>query len=523
MRHDLCALADLSDTGLEEVEAGGLKILLARDGDRVLATGATCTHKGAPLKKGQRFGNSVVCPWHHAVFDLETGAHRQPPGYGCLNRFETSVENGRVFVEIADGAKMHRPEVEESDRRTGGTRTFAIVGAGAAGLACAMELVKRGFDGRIVLISAEDEPPYDRTDLSKSYLQGKTGDEKLPLVDHDTLETLGIERLTGTVERVDASAKRVLFSKGGPAGGLAFDRCFVAPGSAAAPLDGVDLGLSNVLTLRTHADAKALKAAAAKAERVVLVGSGFIGMEAAAALVQSGKSVTVVAREALPFAKQFGEAVAGEIVGRHRRKGVTVLTRAEFAGLDEENGRAVAVRLKDGAVLPADLVLVAVGARPNASVLSGDEEDRSVSVDAHLMTEDGLHAGGDIAEVPLPGRPEPLRIEHWRVGEQHGRHAAGAMMGDETPFAGVPFFWSAQYSPIRYVGHAKGFDAVQIEGDLEAGDYTAFYVKDGKVVAGLGCGKGDRTAALHVLMMDGTLPDAERLAAAGWDPKTLIA
>ena len=126
MKHDVYAFDDLPPHGLTEVAVGDLKILLARDGDRVLATGATCTHKGAPLKNGQRVGNRVICPWHHAIFDLEDGAHLQPPGKGCLSRFAASVEGGRVFVELADGAKAHRPDPDPAIRERGDDRVFEI-------------------------------------------------------------------------------------------------------------------------------------------------------------------------------------------------------------------------------------------------------------------------------------------------------------------------------------------------------------------------------------------------------------
>ena len=145
MQHDVSAFSDLSETGLHEVEAGGLKILLARDGDTVLATGATCTHKGAPLKNGTRIGNRVICPWHHACFDLEDGDHIEPPGQGCLSRFETSVVDGRVLVDLPEGAKRtpargraERPQVRRRPdlrhRRRWCRQPRLRAGAGAPGL-----------------------------------------------------------------------------------------------------------------------------------------------------------------------------------------------------------------------------------------------------------------------------------------------------------------------------------------------------------------------------------------------------
>ena len=523
MQHDICALSDLPPDGLTQIEAGGLKLLLARDGDTVMATGATCTHKGAPLKNGTRIGNRVICPWHHAVFDLSTGAHMEPPGQGCLNRFETKVEGGRVHVEIPEGAGEHTPEVPADARKTGGSKVFAIIGAGAAGLACAQELVRGGFDGRIVMITKEGETPYDRTALSKTYLQGKSDDGDLPLLDGGGIAQLGVERIDASVDHIDIE-NRVIHFHGGheaPAEGLSYDRCFAAPGSDAATLPLKNGDLPNVFTLRSHTDAKALKQAVGEANDIVVIGSGFIGMEAAAAMIQNGKRVTVISQDPLPFQKQFGEAVAGQIAKQHRDKGVTIRTNAKVASLEADEGAVAHVHLESGDRLKADVVLMAVGAKPRTAIF-GEGAAHGVVVGDDLSLNPSLYVGGDVAMFPLAGQGYPARIEHWRVAEQHGRHAARAMLGHAEPFDGVPFFWSAQYGPIHYVGHAKDFDDVHIEGDLDAGSYTAFYVKDGKVVAALGRGKADTTADLHAVMLTNRTPAKADLEATGWQPKALI-
>ncbi|MCB8836199.1 FAD-dependent oxidoreductase [Aurantimonas sp. VKM B-3413] len=522
MRHDVCALDDIPETGVREFEVTETRILFVRSGDAVFATGAICPHKGAPLKNGTRVGNHLICPWHHAQFDLTTGDHIQPPGQGCLARFTVWVEDGRVLVDLPEHPRQHRPEVDPITRRIGGSKVAAIVGAGAAGLACAQELVRQGFDGRIVLISMEDEPPYDRTDLSKTYLQGKKEDADLPLTSFDTLKALGIEFLAAEVERIDAAARSIGFAAGGPPD-LSYDVCFAAPGSDAKhlPLPGADS--ENVLTLRQHWQAADLVAAAATARDIVIVGAGFIAMEAAAGLVQQGRNVTVIAREKLPFAKRFGEAVAGQISDQHREKGVRLITEAEIAEFETDAGRTVCIRLKSGDGIGADLVILAVGARPRIEIF-GDlaADETSVEVSSTLEASPGLFVGGDVAKFPLPARDYATRIEHWRVAEQHGRHAAGAMLGSQVPFSGVPFFWSAQYGAIHYVGHAADHDDVHIEGDLSGGSYTAFYIKDGSIVAALGRGKADTTADLHAVMLADPTPSRARLEAAGWRPKALI-
>ncbi|KAB0676551.1 FAD-dependent oxidoreductase [Aureimonas leprariae] len=518
MKHDVCALAELDDGRLVEAEAGGVKLLLSRDGDAVNAVGASCPHKGAALKDGVRVGNRVICPWHHAMFDLASGDHLEPPGHKCLARFAASAENGRVTVEVPEGVGEHRPEVEPDARRRGGDAVFLIVGAGAAGFACAEELAKGGFDGRIVLISPEAEPPYDRTDLSKTYLNGKWPDDKLPMASPGELEALGIETVVGVVERVDADRREVRFADGRTMG---FAKCFVAPGSDAARLKLPNADLPNVLTLRSHADGRRVKAAVDAANHVVVIGAGFIGLEAASQLAGMGKRVSVVAKDRLPFARQFGEAVAGQIARRHADEGVALHCRAEVESLKAEGGRVVAVKLKSGQEIETDLVLVSIGAAPRTELVDPDA-GKGLEVDALLAFRPDVHLGGDIAAVPVPGQPKPLRIEHWRVAEQHGRQAARAMLGQAEPFRSVPFFWSGQYDRISYVGHATSTDEVHIAGDLDGGSYTAFYVERGRVTAALGRGEDDRTPALHAVMLADPTPARERLESVGWDPARLI-
>ncbi len=264
-----------------------------------------------------------------------------------------------------------------------------------------------------------------------------------------------------------------------------------------------------------------MRDAAASAERIVVVGAGFIGMEAASQFSGMNKRVTVIAKEDLPFAKQFGAAVAGQILARHRKEGVDVRGGAAIEALEAENGRVVAVRLQGGERMVADLVLAATGAAPRAQIVDPAAE-HGLAVDGFLQHAPDLYLGGDIAAVPLPSHAEPVRIEHWRVAEQHGQQAARAMMDLAGPFRDVPFFWSGQYDRISMVGHARSVEEVHVEGDLDAGSYTAFVIEHGRVTAGIGRGDGDRTAALHALMLSDPTPRRERLEAVNWDPARLI-
>ncbi|MBW4023472.1 MAG: FAD-dependent oxidoreductase [Proteobacteria bacterium] len=475
---DVAGLADLPDGGMLGLDAGDQSILLARSGDAVSVVGGTCPHAGARLADGARCGGRIVCPWHKASFDLRSGALVEPPAVDPLPRFPVRIEAGRVLVSL-DAAPPREPRAEAD------SRCFVILGAGAAGQSAAQTLREHGFAGRLVMVSREPDLPYDRTVLSKYRLSGKPGAEKSPLQDADFYRRHRIERMTAEIVEVDAGSAAVRFADGGS---LHYDAALLATGGTprAPKLPGAELG--GVFLLRSAADSDAILAASLKARRAVVVGAGFIGMEVAASLRERGLDVTVVMPESTPFEKPLGPMIGAVFAGLHEKQGVVLRAREEVSAF-EGDGVVRTVRLASGEELPADLVVVGGGISPATGMLRGAtlREDGGVLVDRHLRAADKLFAAGDVAAFPLYGDRPPVRVEHWRVAQQHGRDAAFNMMGRDAPYLAVPYFWTIHFlKRLDYVGHAEAWDEIVVDGDLQKPEFIALYLRAGRVDAVIG-------------------------------------
>jgi NADPH-dependent 2,4-dienoyl-CoA reductase/sulfur reductase-like enzyme/nitrite reductase/ring-hydroxylating ferredoxin subunit len=520
-QHDAAALTDLPDGGMKSVEAGSEKILLIRDRQTVHAIGATCPHAGAPLEQGVRNGDRIVCPWHKATFCIRTGALLEPPAVDRIPSYQARIEGQRILVSIppdqppAPGADQPAPGAAPDEPAPGAApdepapgaapdrRVFAIIGAGAAGALAAQTLREAGFNGRIVMLDRHNRVPYDRTVLSKYFLSGESNAEKSPLQSQAYYRQHRIERRTAEVTALDAAQKRIECADGFT---LTYDAALLATGAAPSLPKLPGAHLRNVFLLRSREDADAILAQAERSERAVVLGASFIGMEVAASLRERGLEVTVVGKETAPFEQQLGARIGNVFVSLHRKRGVSFRLGQEISGL-EGDGRVQTVRLADGERLEADLVVIGFGVRPVTGYLLGIalNPDGSVPVDATLRAADGLYAAGDIARFPLQGDGPPIRVEHWRVAEQHGRIAGLNMAAPgEAPgeaqaarYDAVPVFWTIQYlKRLDYIGHATDWDDIIVHGDLEKPEFLAYYVKDGVVIAAAGLDRDQDTAAL---------------------------
>lgn len=493
---DVCAIDDLAEGAMRTVEIGGEKILLARAGGRFHAVAATCPHAGAPLADGVLMDGTVICPWHKAAFCVATGKRQEPPAVDDLARFPVRVADGRVLVSIDEPCASDEAPVGD----LGDPRCMAIVGSGAAGALAAQTLREEGFRGRVVLIGEDTRLPYDRTVLSKYALSGRQGGEKTPLQNEAYYARHRIERLAATVTSLDPEARTLTFGDGRS---LRYDAALVATGGHPRALDRPGHDLAGVHRLRTAADAEAIVGAAKTASQAVVIGAGFIGLEAAASLRERGLAVAVVAPEDAPLQKPLGAEV-GTIFRRvHEREGVVFHLNEEVATLEGDGGHVRQVRLKSGLVLPADVVVVGLGITPATGLVQGIGrcDDGALAVDAELRVADGLFAAGDIAAFPLRGTGPRVRVEHWRVAEQQGAVAALNMMGRHVPYAAVPVFWTIHFMKrLDYVGHSERWDSVVIEGDREKPAFLAYYIEGGRVAAVAGWGR-DRQMALAVALM----------------------
>jgi len=469
-------LADFGGRKLLRGHVGDEAVLLALVGGEVLATGATCTHYGGPLDEGAVEGETVRCPLHHACFSLRTGEALAAPAFDPIACWKVERNGERIVVRerLAPAARTQPTAAADEPRR------IVIVGGGAAGFAAAEMLRRRGWQGQLTMLSAEADAPCDRPNLSKDYLAGSAQEEWIPLRGDDFYPDSRIDlRLATTVSRIDLGARTVVTQDGASFG---WDRLLLATGAEPVrlPIPGADR--PHVFVLRTLADSRAIIARAGQAKSAIVLGSGFIGLEAAASLAARGLAVHVVSLDAHPLERVLG-AQLGDFVRRlHEAHGETFHLGTSIASIDESS-----VTLGNGTRLAADLVVVGVGVRPRIALAeaAGLEVDRGVVVGETLETSHpGVYAAGDIAVWPGGAGGEPMRVEHWVVAERQGQVAAENMLGARKAYRDVPFFWSAHHDvTIRYVGHAPAWDEIRIEGDLDARDCIASYVKSGRTLA----------------------------------------
>lgn len=463
--------------------AHGEAVMLVRAEGEVFAVAATCSHYGGPLAQGLVVGGAVRCPWHHACFDLKTGAVLGAPAFNPISCYQVEKTGVRLRV----GARL--PPATEAP--VGDTTTnIVIVGAGAAGHYAAETLRANGFCGAIHLLGRDPSVPYDRPNLSKDFLAGNAPEEWIPLRPREYYAEKKIELETGVdVSRLDLPGHQVVLADGRRVG---FDRLLLATGAepVALPVPGADA--PHVHLLRTLEDCRRLIGAAEKAKggakRVVVIGSGFIGLEAAAALRARGLEVAVISPDTAPLARVVGPQVAAFLRRLHEEHGVQFHLQESVARVESD-----AVVTASGQRVPADLVLVAIGVRPSTTLAAdaGLTVDNGIVVDEHLETSArGVFAAGDAARYPDPRSGKRIRVEHWAVAQQMAAVAASNMLGMHRRFVDVPFFWSVHYDvTLSYVGHSETVTDLTIDGSIEARDCRVQYQENGKIAAVLTIGR----------------------------------
>jgi len=511
--------SDLRDGEMKEVSVGETRILLARVDDKFHAVSATCPHYGGPLAEGVLCGTRVVCPWHHAAFNIVNGDLEDPPALDALVSYDVRVEGERILVNVPDDAKDRRtPEMVRHDALSD-PRQFVIIGAGAAGYAAAQTLREEGFRGSLVMITREDRAPYDRPNLSKDYLHGHAEAEWMPLRPEQFYRRHDIKLLLNKeVSRVEPHAKKITFESGET---MDYDALLVATGGAPVRLNIPGSDLKNVCVLRSFADADSIIETATRSQRAVVVGASFIAMEAAFSLRERGLDVTVVAPSQEPFETTLGAEV-GEVFRReHEAHGVRFKLGCIVYRF-EGNHQVEAVMLDNGERIETDMVVVGAGVRPVTQFLEGVELDESgaVVVDSRLRAAEGVYAAGDIASFVDTRRGKRERIEHWRTAQQQGRTAARNMVGRDVEFDGVPFFWTRQFDVgLLYVGRATSWDEIVYRGEVSSRDFLAFYVKDNRVLAVAGMNRDAEMAAVEELMRLDRMPAPEQLK---WNGISLV-
>ncbi|XP_044286536.1 apoptosis-inducing factor 3-like [Varanus komodoensis] len=482
----VCREDEMYDGEMREVEVGGHPVLLLRDHLRFLAVGSRCPHAGAPLCKGYFKGGRLRCPWHGACFSTETGDIEEYPTLDCLPAFQVAVKDGQVYV-TADKQDLEsgRRVKPMSKRCQLNPQTVLLLGAGPAALTCAETLRQEGFTGRVILATAEEHLPYDRTKLSKE-MDAKA--ERLYLRPRSFLDAFGIEVwMRKEVVSLDTPGKTAHFRDGTC---QAYDQLLIATGCSPRQLQCPGSALQNVCVLLTPEDAgRILRLSTGK--RAVIVGASFIGMEVAASLSGRAASIHVVERDPLPYCAALGEQVGSVAMKMLQAQGVQFHLQAEVAELrGDENGQVTQVVLASGCKIPADVVVVGIGVTPNSGFLQGSPvalgPGGAVLVDLGMRTSSpSVFAAGDVTSFPvalLEGKSAPIR--HWQVAQAHGHVAALSILQKPRELHTVPYFWTKlRGKSIRYAGCGIGYTETVLKGDLDQERFLLFYVRDGTVTA----------------------------------------
>jgi 3-phenylpropionate/trans-cinnamate dioxygenase ferredoxin reductase subunit len=398
--------------------------------------------------------------------------------------------------------------------------TVVIAGAGLAGATTAVELRERGFDGRIMLLGAETHHPYIRPPLSKEFLKGEAPFADAAVKPEDWYAQNQVEFLSGEEAGSFDPSAHELFVAGGAR--ITYDSLVLATGASPRPLGVPGSGHGAVFSLRTVEDSEWLRSALeVGGRRVAIVGSGWIGLEVAAAARGYGNDVTVVGRADVPLGSAIGPELGRVFESLHRANGVTFHNGAHVVAV--EGGEEQALVLASGERIPADVVVAGVGAAPNILVAerSGLALDDGVPTDQAMRTViEDVYAVGDIANPFLPAIGRRLRNEHWANAIAGGTVAARAILGEDASYDDIPYFYSDQYDlGMEYSGYAplaRGADVV-FRGDVEAREFIAFWVRDDRVVAGMNVNVWDVQEQLQRLIRSTEPVDRERLADEGVD------
>ena len=392
-------------------------------------------------------------------------------------------------------------------------QTFVIVGGGLAGAKAAETLRSEGFGGRLLLLGEEAERPYERPPLSKAYLRGETGRDSLYVHQDEFYAAHEIELRTATrVDSITPSAHQLELASGERIG---YDRLLLATGAAPRRLRVPGAELAGVHYLRSRQDADVLAAAASRAEHVVVVGTGWIGSEAAASLRQLGREVTLVGPDAAPLARVLGPEIGCVYRDLHADHGVRLVLGTRVAGF-LGHGRVEAVLTDDGNTIEGDLVLVGAGAAPRTELAEAAglpvRDGLLVNAQLEAVGAAGVYAAGDVAAAWHPRYQAYLRVEHWANALNQGPAAARSMLGVPTPYARLPYFYSDQYDlGMEYSGLATDWDQVVVRGNLATREFIAFWLKDQRVVAGMNANIWDVTESVQALIRGGRPIDPERL------------
>lgn len=520
---------DISPGTMREVplNSGELEVnaLVANVHGTIVATTSRCTHYGVPLAKGVlTHDGKVYCPFHGACFQVTTGDIEDAPGLDPLKKIEVDIESGDVFLNV-DYATLATPADPVCKKPKGKYPHTVFVGGGAVALHAVQEMRRCGYRGAITVVTAEPHPPIDRTKLSKGLVPKP--EQAVVRSEAYWRDRLNVDlRTSCSVYAVDVEAKRVQVCGEST---ISYDNLVLATGSIPRrlPIEGAKLG--GVYTLRSLSDAQVISDALERRmhQRLVIIGTGFIGLEMGIAFARRAK-VTLIGQTHVPLEGPLGRAVGyglqTAIVNERplRFLNAVDVVRIEGGPNDDVSGVVVQPRAKGSPelFLPADMVLMSTGAIPATQFLRNSptfpdlRPDSSVEVDSALRVvgAKNVYAGGDIATYPGPSGL--TRVEHWNVAANHGR-TIGRMLatGRVRMYTHIPVFWSGLGTTLRYVGSGAGFNAMHVVGEPDEEEFIAYYARDDRVIAVATMRSDPVMVQALALMRSGKMPRLHEIAA----------
>jgi 3-phenylpropionate/trans-cinnamate dioxygenase ferredoxin reductase subunit len=398
---------------------------------------------------------------------------------------------------------------------------FLLIGGGLASGSCASELRKRGAEGSVLLVGREPEPPYERPPLTKEYMRGEAGRSDAYVNQPSWYEENDVELLSGrNVMSLDPEARTVKIQGGEE---VSFGKALIATGAMVNILRVEGVENEGIHYLRAFGNSDAIRAEAAAADHVVLIGGSYIGTEVAASLTAKGTKCSIVAIEDVALSRTFGADAGRWFQQKLEAKGVEFHGGEELEAF-EGDGRVKAIVTKSGLSIECDAVVVGAGVRADTMLAerAGLAVDNGVTCDSRLQTSvEGIYAAGDCCSYDSVIHGRRLRVEHWDVAMQQGIHAAGNLLGDDRDYKVVPYFFSdlADWASLEYVGPAYEWDEELWRGDRDQSEFLVWYLKDGRVAGALSVGRSEDLAEARRMIADGVDVSGarERLSDAGSD------
>lgn len=480
----VCNVSDIDDNEMKEVDMGGdKKILLINQKGKFSAIGANCAHYDLPLITGALGEGRIRCPWHGACFNIETGDIEDFPGLDSLPCHQVKInDEGQVVVRAKKSDLEQAKRVKSMPSNLPRTdEIFVIIGGGPSGQTCAETLRQNAFKGRILMICKEEFLPYDRVSVNR-YLDWPI--ERLQLRSKEFYDENSIEvSLNTAATLLDPVTKEIWLSSGSK---LKYDKVYIATGSRskAPSIPGWDL--ANIFTVQDLNDAHAIHGALKTSSHVVILGSGFIGLETAEYCVGKVGKVTIISRDAAPLTDSFGEEIGKRIMKLLQTHNIEFIMNSgikSFLAINQEDCLS-AVKLLDDRILKADVCIVGIGSELNTDFLHDSgltiNENKSIDTNIYLQTSvPNVYVGGDIANSPIfVNNNELATVGHYGLAQYHGKIAALNMMGTKTELRAVPFFFTYLFGHcFNYTGYGKATE-IFIDGDLDSLSYVAFYFDD---------------------------------------------